>query len=202
MRCVFAKGISNQRELSESSSAGSFILSVSNAKDYFNPGDLIFISDADGANLEFLGAATSVTTDKIQCLYALSLGRTTGALCWKPTHFLTWSRKRTMPLTRTLDTGVISRRSAGGVLYLSKVRESSHSELVRFENLRMKQVADFFSWLEEVINGGIEPFTFCDEDRQVSSVALVTTEIVQDETSSESIGLELELARIETGQYV
>jgi len=201
MRSVFAKGKTNERPLSAPASQGSFILPVENASLYYSPGDLIFLSDADGANAEFQGPATSVSSMEIQSLSAVSKPREAGSLCWKPSHVLMWPQKRSSPIRRTQDTGVEARRSAGGVLYLTKIRETSCSEILRFDSLRLKEMADFTFFLEEALLGGIERFTFCDESGEVFLAALISSRILQNEASPNAIGIEMEIARIEEGRY-
>jgi len=201
MRCIFAKGKTSERTLSAPASQGSFILSVENASLYYNPGDLVFLADADGSNTEFPGPVVSVSSTEIQCLSAVSKSRSTGSLCWKPLHSLLWPQKRFSPIRRIRDTGVEARRSTGGVLYMTKIRESSCSEILRFDSLRLKEIVDFTSFLEDVLLGGIERFTFCDESGEVFVASLVSSKILENETSPNAIGIEMEIARIEEGKY-
>ena len=201
MGCVFAKGKTNERELSGASPPGSFALPVENASAYFDPGDLIFISDAEGAGVEFLGPATAVSESEVRCLLGLAGAYEAGDLCWKPTNFFLWKERRSLPARRILDTGVESRRSAGGVLYLTRISEAFFSEILRFEKVRMKKIAEFVVWVEEVLEGGVEKFSFCDEDRSVSVAALLSSEIVQDEKSPDAVALEMKLERVEEEKY-
>ena len=202
MRPLFAKGKTNERTLSGAVAAGSYRLPVDNAPVYFSPGDLIFVSDADGGRTECAGAATAVFASEVRCLAGLSQGRSAGALCWKPTQFFSWPNERAMPVSRTLDTGVEARRSAGGVLYLAKIREGAHQEILRFDNLRKVHVALFIEWMTNHLNGGVEPFTLCDERGAVSVVAIVSSRIAQDEKSEESVRLEIEIECLEREAYL
>ena len=201
MRCVFAKGKLNQRPLSAPASKGSFILPVENASLYYAPGDLIFLSDAGGANVEFPGPVTSVSSMEIQCLSAVSRRRAGGSLCWNPLHELLWPQKRSSPIRRTRDTGVEIRRSSGGVIYLTKIREASCSEILRFESLRLMEMVDFTFFLQDALLDGIEPFTFCDESSVVYTAALVSSRILENEASPNATGIEMEIARIKEGRY-
>jgi hypothetical protein len=202
MRCVFAKGKTGGTNLSGNVSAGSFILPIEGASLYFQPGDLCFISDEDGGNAEFLGPVTGVSENEVQCVTAVSRNREPGAPCFKPLSFYWWPQKRTYPVRRFLESGVEQRRSAGGVLYLTKIRETSFSETVLFENLRKKELDEFLLFIETSLLGGIEHFTFCDEDGALMTAALLSSRIIQNEKSPQSIAIEMELEEIEKSRYI
>jgi len=201
MRCLFARGKLNQRELSSPASRGSFLVPVSNASDYFEPGDLVFVSDADGGRTGFLGPAASVSSTEIQCLLALSCSRDPGALVWKPLESLLFPKKRKHPRERCHDTGVSVRRSIGGSLHLTRIREPVRTETLRFEGLRKREVEELLDWMEEVLGGGIERFTFCDESCRVSVSAILSSEILHDEKSPDGVGIEMEIERLEKERY-
>lgn len=202
MRPVFVRGKMNEQTLSGSVSAGSCRLPVTGAIGYFTAGDLIFVSDADGTLVEFLGPATVVLANEVRTLGAVAMGRSTGARIWKPEHFFQWTVERAMPILRTHDTGIVARRSAGGVLYVTKVRETSISETLRFEDLRRSEAVQFTDWVEECLNGGLEKFTFCDGEGAVQISILLSTRILQNEKSYQHVTLELELECIESASYL
>lgn len=202
MRCVFAKGKTGETNLSGAVSKGSFILPIEQAPLYFQAGDLCFISDADGSNAEFLGPVTSVSENEVQCVLAVSRNREQGAPCFKPLQFYWWPQKRAYPVHRILNTGVEPRRSAGGVLYLTKTRETSFTEIVTFENLRKKEIDEFLSFMDTVLLGGMERFTFCDEDGALGTFALLSSRITRKEKSPETISIEMELEEIGKSRYL
>jgi hypothetical protein len=201
MRCLFAKGKSCETVLSGNVSAGSCILPIEQASLYFQPGDLCFVSDADGSGAEFLGPVTAVSENEIQCVMAVSQSREQGAACFKPTSFYWWPQNRTYPVRRILDSGIEERRSAGGVLYLTKTREAYSSETVAFETLRKKETDEFLSFVQTALLEGVERFTFCDETGTLFTTALLSSRIMQKEPSPEKASIEMELAVIEKSRY-
>ena len=202
MRPVFVKGKMNEQTLSGAVPAGSCRLPVTGAVGYFTAGDLIFVSDADGTLVEFLGPATVVLANEVRSLGAVAVGRSTGARIWKPEHFFQWTVERAMPVLRTHDTGVVARRSAGGVLYMTKVRETSICESLRFEDLRRSEAVQFTDWVEECLNSGLEKFTFCDGEGTAQISILLSMRILQNEKSYQHVTLEIELECLESASYL
>jgi|GEM_PF-541884 len=201
MQCVFAKGKTNEQNLSAPVSKGSYVLNIENASSYFEPGDAIFISDGNGENTEYLGSCNRATQTEAECASALKQDRAEGALVWKPGSAFFWRRTRAFPVERNLNTGVEARRSGGGVVFLTRIRESFFTELLKFENLRLAQIHEFLGWMEEAIRGGLDRFTFCDEEGGVYEVCLISSRIVQNEKARNAVDLELELERIQEGIY-
>ncbi|MBN1899819.1 hypothetical protein JW926_00670 [Candidatus Sumerlaeota bacterium] len=202
MQCLFAKGKEGETTLSGNISAGSFVLPIEQANLYFQPGDLCFVTDADGSHAEFRGPVAAVSANEIQCVHAASRNRSQGAPCFKPQYFYWWLRNRSYPVRRILDSGIEQRRSAGGVLYLTKIREASFSETVAFDNLRKKQIDDFVSFLDTILSGGVEHFTFCDEEGAVITAALLSSRITRKDQSPQTISIEMELLEIAPSRYV
>lgn len=198
---LFAKGKTSERPLIALAARGAFRISVQNASSCFAAGDLIFISDADGARVEFLGRATSVLSSEVRCLYGLSFNRAAGALCWKPAFAFCWKTSRALPAAEREETGVKARRSAGGVLFLTKVKETSRSIALTIHALRKGEASAFSLWVRDVLRGGIEPFTFCEEYSPVRKVALLSSRIIQKEISPDRISLEMELEHLGAENY-
>lgn len=192
MRCLFAKGKESERAFSSGVVAGSHIIPVTDANQYFQPGDFIFASNASGQNVEFLGPATSVNTGEISCFYPHGMDRPAGSLCWKPEHRFMFSKKRTRP-ERSLQTGISTRRSLGGQAYLTKIREQTERETLQLEKVRKVEADEFREWINNALAGGIETFTFCDERRNISTAILLTTEIKETENAPEEVSIEVEI---------
>jgi hypothetical protein len=202
MRCVFAKGKMNEREIVSFAGASSFVIPVTDASIYFSAGDLIYISDPDYSDVEFLGPVTSITGNEIQCLSALKKSRLAGSRVWKPENYIMWPRKRSVPKKRRIETGIQSRFSAGSHLFLTRIREKSVFENLRFQDLRLREIHLFSDWIDSVIDGGLEIFTFTDEDSVVSTAAISSPELIYIEKSQDALLIDMEIRILDKGKYI
>ncbi|HOE62385.1 MAG TPA: hypothetical protein PKW18_00870 [Candidatus Sumerlaeota bacterium] len=198
---LFAKGKTNERPLIAPALRGAFRFSMQNASLYFAAGDLIFISDANGARVEFLGKATSALSSEVRCLYGLSYSRAAGAICWKPANAFCWKAPRLLPSAEREETGVIARRSVGGVLFLTKIKEATRSLSLTISAVRKNDASAFSHWVRDILRGGIEPFAFCEEYAPVRKAALISSRIAQKENFPEQIAVEIELEILAAGDY-
>jgi len=198
MKPVFAKGTRAQASLSASAAKGALTLPVNDADSIFSVGELLFCSEADGSELECLGPVTAVDGVGVTVALGLASAKSGGAKVWTPETSLLWPLGRSAPLRRTYHSGVEVQRSVGGALYHTRLADPYWEEPLVFERVARADYAQYEGWFIDTLRGGVEEFTFVDEERRVSAVKILNTAVEQEESPAGVARVAIQLARVGT----
>jgi hypothetical protein len=202
MKPLFACGKQNERTLTQFVERGSTHLPIAGASLYFAVGDKVFVSEAGGTELEFLGNALAVETNLLTTARPLSSDKDAGAHVWKPLEQFEFEIGRSSPFLRRLDTGIEILKTVGGQVYSTRVREPGWIEMLSFSKLSRANFLAFQDFLRNSLNDGLNEFAYVDEAADVAIVRLLTTQIEQHEAFPQLATLKIELAYVQKGQYV
>ncbi len=202
MIILFAYNKHNEQPLSEGIAAGAKSIPVEQAVDYFNVGDDIFIADAAAGTLEYLGQAGDVSSTAVTVPYATASAYPAGAGVWRPAAFFRFTTGTASPLHSRLDTGVAVRRSLGGTEYGIRTREPRTIIDLTIPDLPRRVYRTFEEWLADTTDNGLQPFTFVDNERQVTSVRLLNETIEYEENQPGFATLNLTLSVHDEGEYM
>jgi hypothetical protein len=201
MKPLFARGKQNERTLTQFVQQGSTQLPIAGASLYFSVGDKIFVSEADGSELEFLGNALAVETNQLTTARGLAGDKDDGAHVWKPLERFEFEIGRSSPFLRKFDTGIEAQRTIGGQVYSTRVREPGWTEVLSFSKLSRANFFAFQDFLRDSLNDGLNEFTYVDEAGDIAVVRLLTTQIEQHEQFPQLATLKLELFYLQQGQF-
>lgn len=169
---LFALGRTNERDITSALSAGTNQIPITNADTYFATGDLVFVSEADASEVEFLGAATSVTTSQIVTTFAVAEAKATNGKAWKPQSKIAVSGTFGSPENRKLDRGLVVQRSLGGTPYAMDVGALVEHFDLKIAGLTPRELDGLLAWLDTTTGGGKIAFTIVHLDRSVEAVRL------------------------------
>jgi hypothetical protein len=198
---LFTRGQELERSLSESADAGSRILHTASASD-FSLGDRLFVSESDGAELEYLGAIVEVAPTLLTATFPLDAAKSATARLWRPASLFQWDTVTASPaVDRVLREGIATERSVGGALWSVRIADPWREDTLRLSGIPRAHFAAFREWLASAARGGLDDFTWIDEARNVARARLLDTGFDQKETVSRVVDLVLKLAVLEEGGY-
>lgn len=201
MKPVFAKGKSETCDTNGGIDQGATEIPVASADQHFTEGNLIFLSDADLSDVECPGFALAVSSTSITVPFGVKTARAAGAKVWKPTNFFQWEIGRSSPLKRMYDSGTEILTTSGGVVYSTKIADAHTIERLVFDTLTESCFSDYESWVKEIVNDGLDSFTYVDEARNVFKVRITNPDVDRVEQHPGLISLEINLAIEEDAVY-
>jgi len=173
---LFCQGRAVERPTSQAVGMGAKQIPTDDATSYFSAGERVFISEADGSEVEYLGTIASVATNSVTVELATEAAKSEGAKLWTPEAMFEWPMQtgtaRPPAGGRVRHGGVEVVRSLGGEAYATRLGSAYVTESVRFENLTDERFGQLSSWLEQEADGGLEEFTYVDGSRVVRRVRL------------------------------
>jgi hypothetical protein len=169
---IFAQGRQAERTLSGGVDAGAAQIALANANTFFNSTELLFISEADGSGVEFLGAVTAVDDATVSFTLPLKQAKSSGAKLWKPITRFNLASEKFLPLTREIETGASVERSLAGVNYAIRTAQPFTRLTLQWEGLAPAHEEAFVAWLEAASQGGLIPFTIVYPARRIQAVRL------------------------------
>lgn len=198
---ILAQGKDAEQTIPEIIPAGAKQITLINADLIFSPGDLLFISESDGAETEFLGGATVVTPSTVDFALPLRASKNSGALLWRAARSFASSGDETKPVRERVRTGVALERSTGGAAYA--IRTAQPATLLDWElgGLTPARNAAFADWFASA-GGGLDPFTLVSPARKITAVRLADEEYQRTIHESGAIALRLHLSIEAEGEYV
>ncbi len=200
MKPLFAKDKQLERNLAQSEAAGATVLHVATPSD-FNLNDLVFVADADGTGVEYLGAVTAVGADSLTVSHPLAASRDTTATLWRPAAEFRWETVTAEPMRRAFREGIAVERSVGGALWSVRVAEAVREDTLRFKGVSRAHFTAFRAWLAAWTRSGLDDFTWIDESRAAARVRLLDCDFEQVEKIPGALALALQLAVQQEGGY-
>ena len=193
-RPVFSRGKEQEQSLTQAASAPTHHLYTADASLNFAVGDRIFIAEADGSELEFLGAVTALAPTYLTTALALRASKSATALLWRSAQAFVWPVEPSLPVVKERSTGILCARALGGTLYSTRVAEPNRVDTLRFERLPLRVFEEFQEWVDAVLGGGLLDFTYVDERACVSTARLTAPQLPQRQPDEQLTELELEIA--------
>jgi hypothetical protein len=197
---LFAKARDRERTLTQAAQAGTKTLHVS-APSEFALGDRIFVSESDGSELEYLGPVTQIGADSLTVTHALANPKTITARIWRPQSAFQWDTVTTEPVERVFHEGIAVERSVGGALWAVRLADPIREDTLRFTGVSRAAFASFRSWLSSHACGGLDDFTWVDEQRACARVRLLNCDFIQLEKVPRVVALDIRLAVLGEGAY-
>ncbi|GEM_PF-4542879 len=169
---ILARGRQAEQTLPEVIPAGANTLTLPEADQIFSVGDLLFVSEADEAGTEFLGAAVSVSAEGLGFALAARASKNVGARLWRAEASFQTHAEEALPLKATTSTGVAVERSLGGRVYAVRVAEPATTIDWGFEELTPERARALGDWIAAELEGGALAFTLIGPDRRLRAVRL------------------------------
>jgi len=199
---LFCQGKDVQRETSEAIGIGARQIPTADAANQFRAGERVFISEPNGAEVEYLGTIQSVATDSITVELATAAAKSEGAKLWTPQEMFEWPAGALGAAQRSCHSGVEVVRSLGGVSYATRLHSPYETEKVRFENLSDERFEQLSSWFEQQANGGLDEFTYVDGAHAVWRVRLDAPTLEWSCTARDLVAVEFNLHLLSAPSYV
>lgn len=178
---ILAQGKEAEQTLAGSLAAGATQASVPSADTIFSLGELLFVSETDASEPEYLGAVNSVSATTVGFTFAVRAAKEAGAKLWRPATSLLCPGVRGVPTKRKSDPGVAVERSLGGTSYAVRVGEPRTTLELALESLTPVRESEVDAWIAGPLAGGLLPFSLISSARAISSVRLSGGEIVRTE---------------------
>lgn len=202
LKPLFAKGKELERPLTHSANAGENFLRCANSYE-FGIGQRTFVAESDGAELEYMGPVTMAGDPPwVETVLSLKQAKTVTATLWRAQTFFQWETVTSQPVQRAFHEGIVVERSVGGRLWSVRVADPLREDTLRFTGVSRPSFAAFQGWMAAATRGGLEEFTWVDEERQIARVRLVNCDLVQVENSPRTLAIDLKLAVLAEGEYV
>lgn len=199
---LFARGKYNEQQLQETFSAGSKVIPLANADQYFEPGDDIFVATDVAQQIEYLGQALAVSSTGISVPFVAMNDYPAGSSVWRPATFFRLAVGEELPIRREINTGVVIQRSLGGVVYSARVKEPFRKIFVQIPHFSRATYQSLEQWLGAELDYGLKDFVFVDHQRSVMTCRLLNSELNYAEHQPGYARLELELAICSLPGYV
>lgn len=196
---MFAKGTGAQSCLTQAAAAGVRSLPLAGAG--FAPAQRLFISEADGSEIQWLGRVTQAGSSTISFSRPLELAKSAGARLWSAAATLELSTESLLLERKTVETGILTERSAGGQYYALKL--TAPKTVLRLalaaEDSSLEEA--LMGWLEEQTGWGLDPFTLVNPENGICIVRLSGEPISQEQSASGKRRLVFSLAIAQEGAY-
>lgn len=198
----FCKSKDIERTTSGAVGVGATEIPTVDAPSYFTAGDRLFISDPDGAGVEYLGTVVSVGSAMLTVEFATATARAAGDIIWTAQSRLDWPPGKRASIVSTKRSGVEVVRSLGGLGYATRLHDAYRVETVRFENLTDDRFATLSLWFDQQTNGGLDEFTYVDSDRVVRRVRFDAPQLEWRRTAEDLIALAFNLQLLAESSYI
>ncbi|MCE5228775.1 hypothetical protein LLG95_04165 [bacterium] len=149
---ILAAGRDAESVVADEAQAGATTIALVNADIIFTAGDLLFISESDGSETEWLGRVTQLTSMSIGFSRPLRSSKNTGAKLWRAASAIGAS-EAALPARRTRQSGVITERSLGGRFYAVRVAEPTETFTLELGGLTPAAARAITSWLDDADAG-------------------------------------------------
>lgn len=198
---TLAHGKDAEQTLGGAVAAGATQIALTGADTIFAVGELLFMSEADGTEAEFLGAVSAVSPTAVDFKLPVVEPKAAGAKLWRPQSSLALSAEAHFPFQRKVSTGVEVERSLGGTVFAIQTAEPSETMIWTLDELTDEREATLADWLSEEIQGGLRAFTLVEPGRKIAAVRLAEGRFTRFAKAGGRRGLEAPLMVEGDGQY-
>lgn len=192
---VMARGRENEVNLSEVTAAGVKHISLPGADGFFSVGQFLMISEADGAESQWLGKVTAVDAAGVSFSQALDQSKNTGARLWRAASTLEIAGMGALQERRKLEGGVAVERSLGGDFLAVKVAEPLTTASLQIGGLTPRNERVLLEWLATQAGWGLNAFTLIGPTGEMTACRLSGEALSQEggKGTRRSVGLPIVL---------
>lgn len=166
----FCRDRESQSLLDASMESGGHVIPLDDANLLFSVGDLVFISEADGSELEFLGGVREVDADSMECALPARTTKAAGAHFWKAMASIHVAAESAQPLARKIVSGVSLERALSGTHYAIRTAATRETLDLKLDGMTTQRERSLHEWLKVQTQGGLLPFTLVAPERRVLAV--------------------------------
>lgn len=170
---TFAKGKGAERTVMDVVTAGSIQATAGAAWATFAAGDLLFISEADGSEAEYLGRVISSEGNTVAFTLPVRTSKNSDGVIWKPSAHLSVAADVDFPVYRRSHSGVTIYKSLSGGVFA--IRTGVAEEILELHLKELTPASDraVREWLDANSAGGLEAFTIIGPDRCMDAVRML-----------------------------
>lgn len=199
---TLAQGRQTEQTLGDVVAAGATQIALANANSIFSAGQLLFISEADGTETEFLGGVVQSTSSDVQFTLPLQKSKNSGAKLWRPSSSFVSGAAESLPMQRKVHTGVTLERSLGGVSYAIRTADPFASMELSLAELTPARELALVQWIQSATENGLNSFTLVSPTRAISAVRLQLDEYLRVAGAGGNSELKLTLLIEAEGEYL
>lgn len=157
---VAAYGKSSQTTLSSSAAAGATVLPLDNSGGAFAVGDQVFVSEAGGGELQYLGPVVVAGSSSITVTYPLQLAKLSSAIAWHATQFMAFEQGSTACYAEhDSEEGVTIDVSRGGAVSATRIGEAVAKLRLSFGAALATDFVAYRAWVRTLRGGGVHSFS-------------------------------------------
>jgi len=200
---ILSQGREAEQILGGPAPAGANSLALSGANAVFAAGQRLLISEADGAEPQWLGKITQVTDAAVTFSRPLKLAKSSGARLWRASAALELPATSVDCQRRIVDTGVATSRSAGGNWYALQIAQPVIELTLTLGEITQKLQNAVAAWIQTTTQWGLIPFTLIDPTGTLMMVVRAGAQpLKQEQPADDNAGdLTLTLTLAEEGSY-
>lgn len=198
---IFVTGRNNETSPGEVVPAGATTIPLAGADETYATGDLLFISESDGSETQWLGRVSSVTAEQVAFTRPLAASKDSTALLWAAAHHRATPARPDRPLELVTRPGVAVEPTLGGQTQAASVAEPRTTLRLRLGGLSAAERQGLFEWLGARAGWGLNPFTLIGPDGRLEAVRLSGEPIGQRREAGGLETIELPLILLGEGQY-
>lgn len=180
--------------------AGARTILLPDADAIFFAGDMLFISEADGAETEWLGRITQADMESISFTRPLAKSKNSGAKLWRAASSIS-AAEAAMPARRTRRSGVITERSVGGRFYSIRVAEPVETFTLELGGLTPASARVIVDWLDQAADGGLNPFALLGPAGELLSLRMSGEPVVRELARGDTAMLKVPLILVAEALY-
>ncbi len=177
MNYLFTQGQLSEQIIGDSLFAGATNIPLSGASTHYQPGDLLFISESDGADLEYLGGVTASDASSVSFALPLRQNKNASAKLWKPANAFLLQAEPRKPIEREWDSGVAVERALGGPVYSVRIATPREIFDLELEAIARDRDAALIAWLDATTDFGLLDFILVAPDRETMKVRMAEPKI-------------------------
>jgi len=174
-RPIVCFGKTDEDTLTSPPSATATTLNFDNSGGDYAEGDLVFISESDDTEVEFMGDVISATAGGVVVRHPVQTDKSASAKIWKPTTYLWFTYGPGDSEQKEFDIGTTTEKSRGGQIYVTKLADTVEKLTLQFSEAITSDFYDYTQFIDSDRSGGIYSFSLAwwDNFRSFSRTAKV-----------------------------
>lgn len=176
---ILAAGREAESVIADVVQAGATTIVLTGANSIFSAGDLLFISETDGGETEWLGRITQLTSVSVSFSRPLKKSKNSGAKLWRAGSSIAVA-EAALPARRTRQSGVITERSLGGRFYSIRVAEPAETFTLELGGLTPASARAIMDWLDQIADGGLGALALLGPSGELMAVRMTGEPILRE----------------------
>lgn len=162
MDSIVCEGKTSECTLSGAVDAGENEITFASASAHFSAGDIIFVAESDGSELECLGEATAVSSTVVTTTLSLGAAKSATATIWTPTNLVEFGIGY-QGFRIESDRGIVSNKTSGGAYTVNKIADTAEVIYFTLPAITTTVYNEWDTFIDTTLSG-YDDFTFVDED--------------------------------------